>query len=381
MDDTRRCLCALALVTAFGVGLWAGEPCTITVQPGEPIQEAVNGAPVGAVICLAAGTWEEHLDISKSLTLRGQAGGATILGYGWGGPVIRVCAPSGVEVSVVLEGITVAGGTGPHGHGIRVESSAQVIIQRSTVEANERSGIDIAGFAQVTIEDTTIQENATGILMGQSAHTTVTGSTIRENALWGIGLLGSSQAIIERSTVELNGYYGIGIADVARVTIGNATIQGNATGILMWQSAHMTITDSMIEGNRGDGIQLTDSARATIDNVTVGGNKANGVFMRYSAQVALARSTIVANAGYGIILGRSTMLSVEQTRIIRNGGSGVILYEQSCVDDAEDAFTGSIVGRRNTVPGPGEEDGNQEDAFCPAELSFLLTEEGGDLDR
>ncbi len=382
MDDSlRRCLCALALVTALGLGLLADEPCTVTLQPGESVQAAINEVPEGAVICLAEGTWEEHLDISKSLTLRGQTEAATIQGYEWGVPVIRVTAPSGVEVAVVLEGLTVTGGTGPHGHGIRIEASAQAVIERSTVEGNERYGVGISGFAQATIENSIIQGNETGILLRQSAQTTITGSTIWGNARWGIGLLGSAQAIIERSTVEGNGAYGIGIADFAQATIDNATIQGNETGILMWQSAQTTITDSIIEGNRGDGIQMTDFARATIDNATVGGNEANGIYMRYSAHVIITRSTIGENAGYGMVLERSTMLSVEQTRIIRNGRSGVILYEQPCIDHVEDVFTGSIIGRRNTVPGPDEEDGNQEDAFCPAELSFLLTEEGGELDR
>ena len=46
--------------------------CTITVQPGESIQAAIDAAPEGALICLASGEWQENLTISKSLTIRSQ---------------------------------------------------------------------------------------------------------------------------------------------------------------------------------------------------------------------------------------------------------------------------------------------------------------------
>ena len=46
---------------------------TITVQPGESIQAAIDKAPAGAVICLSAGVWEENIKIERSLTLRAQA--------------------------------------------------------------------------------------------------------------------------------------------------------------------------------------------------------------------------------------------------------------------------------------------------------------------
>ena len=62
--------------------------CTITVQPGESIQAAIDAAPEGAVICLPAGEWQAELRISKSLTLRGAgAERTTIRGKSLDGPV------------------------------------------------------------------------------------------------------------------------------------------------------------------------------------------------------------------------------------------------------------------------------------------------------
>lgn len=64
------------LVSLVGLGSAGGsegaaaQGCTVTLSPGNSIQEAINGAAPGAVICLAAGEWQENVSIEKSLTLR-----------------------------------------------------------------------------------------------------------------------------------------------------------------------------------------------------------------------------------------------------------------------------------------------------------------------
>lgn len=73
-------LFALAAGNAEPVGL-AQADCTVTVQPGQSIQSAIDAAPEGAVICLVAGMWEENLTITQSLKLTGHM-------RGW--PVVRL---------------------------------------------------------------------------------------------------------------------------------------------------------------------------------------------------------------------------------------------------------------------------------------------------
>jgi len=53
-----------------------------------------------------------------------------------------------------------------------------------------------------------------------------------------------------------------------------------------------------------------------------------------------------------------------------------VLVEPDCSSDADESFTGVVEGGANAF------DGNAEGAVCPSpELDFLMTEEGGELDR
>lgn len=46
-------------------------------------------------------------------------------------------------------------------------------------------------------------------------------------------------------------------------------------------------------------------------------------------------------------------------------------------EEDEFVFTGEISGWGNTIPGPGEEDGNREGSVCPEEYLFLTQETPG----
>ena len=57
-----------------------------------------------------------------------------------------------------------------------------------------------------------------------------------------------------------------------------------------------------------------------------------------------------------------------------NDGYGVALWESPCVN-TDGVFTGYITGQGNAGGG------NAKDDYCPEDLVFLFTAEGGGLDR
>src|SRR5262244_401681 len=72
------------------------------IEPGRPLQAAIDAAVAGDLLVLGAGRYEGRVMIGKPLTLAGEAG-AEIVGDG-NGSVVTVTAPD-----VTIRGLTVTG--------------------------------------------------------------------------------------------------------------------------------------------------------------------------------------------------------------------------------------------------------------------------------
>jgi len=325
---------------------WAEKPtaCTITVEPGQSIQATIDAAPEGAVICLAKGKWEETIRIRKSLTLRGEGAGRSVIhGTKEDQSVVSISALVGEkDVHVVIDKVTVTGTWGWKTDGIVIDGSAQATITDSTIEANGRAGIYMGNSAQATIENSTIAGNRwAGIWIWHSARATITDSTIEGNQHDGIYIWCSAQATITGSTVKSNEGDGIYILDSAQAIITDSIIEENEwDGIDIWGTAHATIEDCTIKGH-DDGIWIWSHGQATITNSTITRNVV-GISMRDSARATIEDNAIMGNERYGVAL-------------------------------TNEPFAGYVTGRGNTIPGPDKRDGNQEGAVCPNELNFLMT--------
>ena len=176
------------------------------IQPGESsIQEAIDRATKGAVIQLAAGTWQENIRINRSLTLQGAGTGKTIIdGIKKGYPVIWIEATGKDEtIEVKLEGLTITGA------------------EEGDADPDARIGAD-------------------GILIQGEVRVSITNSTITKNR------------------------HGIELRDLAQAEITGTTFSGNSHGVVLWESARAEISNSTISGDKkGAGILLWDSSHAS----------------------------------------------------------------------------------------------------------------------
>ncbi len=238
----------LLAVLILGLGLCAGivsaAPGTITVGSTgcdyTSIQEAIDQAAEGDVICLAGGIWEENLVIEKSLTLRGEGQERTkVIGLRRGHPVLLIRADA--QISVRVEGLTLAEAKG------------------RCADPNE--GICPSGV----------------VLLGE-AHVAISDSTVSENRSHGIALYDSTQATISNTIVSDNLDAGISIEDCAQVDIADSIISTNEwNGIRMGDYAQLRIIGSTVSGNGDDGILLLDSAEATIEGNKIVDNESFGI--------------------------------------------------------------------------------------------------------
>lgn len=319
-------LVLLLVIGLVGIGGRA-EPCTVMLEPGTPLQRAIDRAPVGAVICLAAGEWEERIEITKSLTLRGAGSQATTIRGPQPAtpqdppsdkPVIHITASTGLlrlpgraapEATIVLSGLSVTGGLTWDGHGLLVDFDGQVrvFVEDCFFSGNTGNGFDVRRTAQVTIAGSTFAKNArAGIRLGDSVRGDIEASRIAEN----------------------EGY-----------------------GVFVVQNAQVAIRGGAIEANRWDGVALRDAGQGSVVGATIIGNRWAGINVRHAASA-----------------------TVENCRIVDNSRHGVALNERPCVD-TDEVFVGWVSGKGNMILR------NALGNVCPAGLGFLTSEGGGELDR
>jgi len=399
--------------------------CAIFVQPGESIQAVIDAASGGAVICLPAGEWREHLIIGKSLSLRGAGDNATtIRGYEEDKSVITVDSSPDDACSLILAGLTVTGGVGEgstgialresaqatityctvsgSGWGVGLSDSAKATITESSIEDNRLGGIGIDDFAeaaitrcfldynvgfgialgdsaQATVADCTFYHNdGLGVALGGSARATMTNCTFHENSNIGIGLEALAQATMTNCTFLINDNSGVELYNSAQGIITRCTFYWSECAIVLADSAQATIKQSEVHGCT-IGLEIRDSARGAVEASTFEGNTVTGIGLEGSAQATIDTCTSTANL-FGILLADSSLASITGCDISGNEVYAVALYEPPCFNKNV-LFTGRVAGAGNTIPGPDQPDANTGGRACPDELSFLMTEEGGELDR
>ncbi len=367
----------LVLLVAVGASSLAQGAVTVAVQPGESIQAAIDAAPEGAVILLAAGEWQEPLTITKSLTLRGEGPDkTTIRGQERDIALIKASNPGGQKALVVIQGLSAIGSR----RSLWLDGTLHATVMDATVSGSAGTyGIYIDGAVRVTVLNSSVVANDEfGIAVADSAQATIVACTIGNNGTTGIGLLGSSQATI--ANCAINGHpQGIWVTDNGRATVIGGTSSNNGTGVSLRSSGQATVAGCTIVGATGSGVLLQAGAQITMNGCTVSSCNA-GVNLQGHAAAFVAGCTIASSTTYGVGLQESAQATIVGNEIVENGMAGLRLLERPCVATS-DVFKGRVAGRDNLIPGPTDPMGNVSAGVCPDVLLFLTTKEGGQLDR
>lgn len=158
------------------------------------VQAGVNQVSAGGTVIVAAGTYNEDVDLTKSLTLQGAGIDQSYLvgPAGGQGSTVRVGA-----ADIVIEGFTITRAGNALATWVDPTlNSAGIAIQGQTVRAEirdnkltgNRTGIDINNSNGNVITDNVIDYNRTGLLFrNQTDDTVLTGNFISNN--WTVGVL------------------------------------------------------------------------------------------------------------------------------------------------------------------------------------------------
>jgi hypothetical protein len=280
----------VAVVLAGAPAARAHASATVTVKPGESIQDAVDNAQPGDTIRLLRGTYVGGVYVhTNSITIRG-AGAKTIL------------VPNGTDHCA-----------GPAaGSGICVVGTPTQLVTGVTIKS-----LTVHGF------------KAFGVIGFGTDHLRVKEVTASQNGDYGITEFESTRGWFTDNWVIDNaadaGLYVGDIADAEGTVVAGNHATGNALGVLVRHAHHVNITENWLEGNC-TGIALVDDGQPggqgdtwVEHNHVVSNNK-----------VCPAQGDVPALGGTGVAVLGGDNNTITENRINDNSGTqpfsgGVVL--------------------------------------------------------
>ncbi|MFL6284216.1 MAG: hypothetical protein ACJ74Q_13825, partial [Pyrinomonadaceae bacterium] len=294
---------SVALVTlppgASAANTWHVSPnsagaCTVADPNCATIQAAVTAASSGDTIQVAAGSYAEHVTISKDLTINGAGAAQTVVDGMQSGTVFFI-----ISGTVSLSGMTVTNGdTSLYGGGIN--NSGVLTVINCVISNNSASnGGGIINTKTATITNSVVSGNFTtdssgagGGVFNSTGTLNVSGSTFSNNSInksINSSGLGGGICNANQSTLNVNGStfdnnlagFGGGIYNTnATMTVTGSTFGNNSAryggGIYNGQTA--TVTSSTFSGNSGGGSNsgggggIDNNGPLTITSSIVAGN-------------------------------------------------------------------------------------------------------------
>jgi hypothetical protein len=341
---------AVVLLGAVALPLVAAQPAfaaTLTVHPGQHIQDAINAAHPGDAIKVEPGTYSENLVIAgkDNLTIEGED--AVLSGPGkpgpcdMGGPTVTgICIVGQLDTSknpplvvapihnTVIDGLTVKGFSS---NGIFGFGTDGLRLADSTLDGNGGYGVFALNSANVTYRDNVSRNNGdAGFYIGESPNANV---KVTDNRSYN------------------NRAEGILFRDALGGRIADNTLRGNCVGLLLLKDGlplaggNVTVTDNDVRQNNkfcpptsdapplsGTGIAILGDSGVRIDGNTVVRNKPSdpsafipgGILVLDSTQLGGAVATnnrIVENVSRG---------NVPADLINHSTGAGNVFSDNEC---------------------------------------------------
>lgn len=240
------------------------------ISPDAKIQQGiwVSNDAGGATVNVAAGTYNESVQVNRAITLKGANAGTA--GYGARGPETIVDPNSpGFHVTangVLIDGFTITSTSGSDGEGVWVDGASNVAVINNIINNTSQNGIRYSNAGGTNnifgnkIDDT----GHNGILVNGGGYFSITNNHIGTDSTSGIYGNG----------IKADHVYGSGLiaANTIQNTIQDEPTGDDASGVYLANSSHFDVDGNTISNTQWDGVKVfggvdNDVTRNIIDNV------------------------------------------------------------------------------------------------------------------
>jgi len=308
--------------------------CYSTIQWAIDAPETLDGHTIN----VSAGTYEEHVVVSKPLTLIGEQSSTTIIDGNGTGTVVTITADN-----VTIKGFTIQNG----GNGIFVWESDNNTIASNTVSKNDKKGIWLLNSSHNNVSGNIVSSNSDGVCLELSNNNTISENTLEYNNNFGMGLNESNYNVVKGNPVKNNGN-GISLYDSDCNTIESNNVTLNSGhGIQLSNSSHNNVSGNIVSNNLGNGVYLECSEGNILRNNSIWGNNYNFVIQGESLShylqdidtsnkvdgkqmcywVNRSGEQVPPSVGYVAIV-NSTNITVRDLTLTKNG-QGVLLVKST----------------------------------------------------
>jgi parallel beta-helix repeat protein len=338
-------------------------PRTITVCPSgcsySSVQAAIDAASPGDTIEIRAGTYQENITITKSLTLTGAGRDVTsIQGKEPGKPVVTIAGDQ--EISVTVQGLTIAEAKAAtprswREHGFRISGKVRLVVRGCRVSDNPHSGLWVVGtdVGALEVSDCLITGNAVVAIGNSNPNFVVSGGNneLRDNGVDLCGFVPPSMRTplvpeTGRTLVQVPRDYATvqeaidAVAPGGTVAVASGTYVGGLTigKSLTLRGAGQELTTLRPRPNKGPVVAVLAGAEVKIEGFTITGSVWLGLWA--SGDVTLQSCVISGNglAGASFEGGRA---SISSCTILGNGDRGIGVWRTAKVTISNNVIKGN----------------------------------------
>ena len=265
---------------------------------GAPIRDAVNNASNGATIRVAAGRYNENVDVTADhLTIRSGNGSVST--------IVQAANSSDHIFEVTADYVTISG------------------FNVSGANGTAQAGIYLIGANHCNISDNTISSNCNGIYLEDSSNNTLLNNTISGNN-YNFGVSGSSLPHYEQNIDPSNTLDGK--PTYYRVDRQDELIPLDAGYVGIINSTNITVTNLSLTNNL-QGVLFAYTGNSRIENVTAELNYC-GIDMQSSSNNTFIHNTADSN-NYGIHIYNSSGNTLDSNTASDNSNRDIYIEDSS----------------------------------------------------